>query len=550
MLFILILLDAKNRLFCFLQDAAAVVSPDVAAPDTVAAKAGDGDRGDASGFAQQAETASPSSSSKPAAAITNQDSAARSSSSMPASEGLPEAVVGGNAATARRMDTSEVGGGVSEGQGEVMSPVPNSQVSPGQDAQRARVEGLPYERRTLESLARLEVAWEAAGNRCPHPTCAEVAPVPEAKFFWTVGHWFWVHVALAFVAPLKCYLEAVLKTGTQTCTYTTGTVRALRLHLKKRSKHLRGTPADVDEAVRRAQEAQAAILGPEFSLSAIHAEARRLQGLTGAGKGGSAPKKGAKSNPCPPKAAVTPGKSSKNCKSTTVRAPEVSSPVRGPSQRPVKRPLSPSSSSASSRQRCMPPPVLPITSIRADPREPGLTKQETVSQIRELEAAVAQEFQSIVEGLEAMPVCKSKDVGTGCSVACPGLYGITVAVHQAGQDVRRTARVMHGDPPAPKEGLYRHGLDDQYQQLREENARLREENGRLAAERQERREVAKELAAVRDQLRAARGQRGRQLGPGEVTATVRRERVADLETKLELLTREMSALLATFSSSR
>ena len=62
--------------------------------------------------------------------------------------------------------------------------------------------------------------------------------------------------------------------------------------------------------------------------------------------------------------------------------------------------------------------------------------------------------------------------------------------------------------------------------------------------------MAKELAAVRDQLRVARGQRGRQLGPGEVSATVRRERVANLETQLEALTREMAALLATFSSPR
>jgi len=356
-----------------------------------------------------------------------------------------------------------------------------------------------------------------------------------------------VHVALAFVAPLKCHLEAVMKMGTQTCTYTTGTVRALRLHLKKRAKHLQGTPADVDEAVRRAQEAQAAILGPEFSLPVIHAEARRLQGLTGAGKGGSAPKKGAKPNPCPPKAAVVAGKSSK-IKSSTDSAPEVPSSVSIPVQRPAKRTLSPASSSASSRQRCMPPPVLPITSIRADPREPGLTKQEAVSQIRELEAAVTQEFQSIVEGLEAMPSRKGKDVGRGCSVACPGLHGITAAVHQAGQDMHRTSKVMHGDPPAPKQGLYRHGLDDQYQQLRDENARLRAENERLAAERRERRDVAKELATVRDQLRVARGQRGRQLGVGEVTATVRRERVANLETQLELLNKEMASLLATFSS--
>ena len=72
----------------------------------------------------------------------------------------------------------------------------------------------------------------------------------------------------------------------------------------------------------------------------------------------------------------------------------------------------------------------------------------------------------------------------------------------------------------------------------------------MAAEQQERRDLVNKLAAVRDQLHVARGQRGRQLGPGEVTATVRRERVATLETQLELLNKEMAALLATFSSPR
>ena len=69
---------------CLLQDAAAAVPSGVAAPDAVAAKAGDGDRGDVSELAQQVKTAPSSGSSEAAAAHVHQDSTACSSSSVPA----------------------------------------------------------------------------------------------------------------------------------------------------------------------------------------------------------------------------------------------------------------------------------------------------------------------------------------------------------------------------------------------------------------------------------------------------------------------------------
>ena len=64
------------------------------------------------------------------------------------------------------------------------------------------------------------------------------------------------------------------------------------------------------------------------------------------------------------------------------------------------------------------------------------------------------------------------------------------------------------------------------QPTQEENVRLRKENERLIMEW---RDLEKEPATVQEQLRVAQDQRARKLGPGEVSATVRRERVAKKE---------------------
>ena len=152
--------------------------PSVAAPDAVAAKAGDGDRGDASEAASRARRRRRVAAARPLLLTSHQDSTACSSSSVPASGVLPEAVVGGNAAAARRMDTSEVGGGVDEGQGEATPPVTDVQVSSEQDAQRARVEGLPYEEANTWPLLHV---WRLRGKQ--RETAAPTQPVQRCPPF-------------------------------------------------------------------------------------------------------------------------------------------------------------------------------------------------------------------------------------------------------------------------------------------------------------------------------------------------------------------------------
>ena len=190
---------------------------------------------------------------------------------------------------------------------------------------------------------------------------------------------------------------------------------------------------------------------------------------------------------------------------------------------------------------------MPVMCVGLNVREPGLTLRDGVSQLRELEAAVAHQFHSTIQELEATSTRKTSEVGVGYTSALPEMEGIVSAVQQGVQDFYRIAKGMKGGPPAPKAGLYRHGLDEQCRQLREEVHQLKKEQSVYAEVRQDRRELRKEVEQLRGQLRVAQAARARPLGPGEVRTTVQRERVAGVVTGLEAATKEVNSLLATFS---